>query len=185
MVIARLGALVETDIKKVVALSTLSQLGVMMLAIGLGAPVLAFFHLLTHAFFKALIFLCVGGFIFYRHHSQDLRQIGGFRMEFPLTRSFFLLSGLSLMGIPFLSGFYSKDLILEGVMFGGGNILVIGLRLVATGLTCSYRVRVLVNGVWGVGLFSSVFYVKEESGYLCFSSFILRLGAVMSGCVIN
>jgi NADH-ubiquinone oxidoreductase chain 5 len=182
---ASLGAMVEEDIKKVVALSTLRQLGVIILAIGMGVPILAFFHLLTHAFFKALIFLCVGGFIYYGHHSQDLRQIGGLGVEFPLISSFLLVSSLSLIGMPFLAGFYSKDLILEEGVFGGGNLCAIGLSLVATGLTCSYRVRVLINGVWGVNLCQSISYVKEENGYLCFGGLILRGGGVILGCLIN
>lgn len=93
-------ALVETDLKKVVALSTLSQLGLIFCALGLHSPVLAFYHLITHAMFKALLFLCVGTFIFYHGHRQDIRRIGQLAQTLPLRQRAARLAHLALAGFP-------------------------------------------------------------------------------------
>ena len=106
-------ALFEYDLKKIIALSTLSQLGVMIFSISLGLPYIAFFHLLTHALFKALLFLCAGACIHQVGGPQDLRFFGILVKNSPLIISSINLANLSLCGIPFLSGFYSKDLIVE------------------------------------------------------------------------
>lgn len=121
VLVSGVGACVEVDLKKVVALSTLSQLGVMMFALGIGAYELAFFHLVTHALFKALLFLRVGRVIHSSSGSQELRDIGGLRARIPCSRACWFLSSMCLMGIPFLRGFYSKDLIIEGCLVGGLN----------------------------------------------------------------
>ena len=104
----------QNDIKRIVAYSTLSQLGYMTVALGCSAYSLAIFHLVTH-FFKALLFLGAGSVIIGMHHEQDIRKMGGLFRHMPLTYSLMLIGSLSLMGIPFLSGFYSKDLILLAV----------------------------------------------------------------------
>jgi NADH-ubiquinone oxidoreductase chain 5 len=101
------------DIKKVIAFSTCSQLGYMIFACGLERYNAAFFHLVTHAFFKALLFLAAGAIIHAAFDEQDVRKYGSFRRYLPLTYTCFLIGSLNLMGIPFLSGFYTKDLILE------------------------------------------------------------------------
>jgi len=103
----------EYDMKKIIALSTLSQLGVMMFSISLGLYGLAFFHLVIHALFKALLFLCAGVLIHGVGGSQDIRLCGGLARTFPLIGVCINLANLSLCGLPFLSGFYSKDLIIE------------------------------------------------------------------------
>lgn len=113
LVIAGVSALREFDIKKVVALSTLSQLGVIMFSIGLDFPLLAFFHLITHALFKALLFICVGVLINSHRHCQDLRIIGNLVNQVPATIACLNIANFALCGLPFLSGFYSKDLIIE------------------------------------------------------------------------
>nr|AGO50134.1 NADH dehydrogenase subunit 5 [Kamimuria wangi] len=115
MFMAGLGANFEFDLKKIIALSTLSQLGLMMSILAMGFPGLAFFHLLTHALFKALLFMCAGAIIHNMKDSQDIRFMGGLTNQMPLTAACFNLSNLALCGMPFLAGFYSKDLILEVV----------------------------------------------------------------------
>lgn len=111
--IAGLGANFENDLKKIIALSTLRQLGVIISILALGFPDLAFLHLLTHALFKALLFMCAGVLIHRAGDNQDIRIIGTLVNFIPLTVIIINLANLSLCGFPFLAGFYSKDLILE------------------------------------------------------------------------
>lgn len=108
-----LGANFEIDLKKIIALSTLSQLGVIIFTLSLGLIELAFFHLLSHALFKSLLFLCAGVYIHGAGDCQDIRLLGGVMKSIPVRSLFFGCCSLSLCGFPFLSGFYSKDLILE------------------------------------------------------------------------
>jgi NADH-quinone oxidoreductase subunit L len=107
--------IVQTDIKRVVAYSTLSQLGYMTVALGVSAYPVAVFHLMTHAFFKALLFLGAGSVIMGMHHDQDMRNMGGLRKYMPITWITSLIGSLALIGTPFFSGFYSKDSIIEAV----------------------------------------------------------------------
>lgn len=145
--IAGLRANTECDIKKIIALSTLRQLGVIMVRIGLGAPLLAFFHLITHALFKALLFLCAGTLIHLHHHSQDLRYMGDLNKQMPSISSAIIVSNLALCGTPFLAGFYSKDTILEFAASSPTRIVVIVLFFFATGLTVRYTARFLITVV--------------------------------------
>ena len=105
-------ALTQNDIKKALAYSTCSQLGYMVLAVGLGAPIIAMFHLITHAMFKAMLFLGSGSVILGCHHEQDMREMGGLRKYMPITAITFLIGTLSISGLPFMSGFWSKDMII-------------------------------------------------------------------------
>jgi NADH-quinone oxidoreductase subunit L len=107
--------IIQNDIKRVVAYSTLSQLGYMTVALGASAYSVAIFHLMTHAFFKALLFLGAGSVIIGMHHDQDIRNMGGLRKYMPITWITSLVGSLALIGTPFLSGFYSKDSIIEAV----------------------------------------------------------------------
>jgi len=109
--------IVQNDIKRVVAYSTLSQLGYMTVALGVSAYSVAIFHLMTHAFFKALLFLAAGSVIIGMHHDQDIRNMGGLKKYMPITWITSLVGSLALIGTPFLSGFYSKDSIIEAVQF--------------------------------------------------------------------
>ena len=113
---AGLGANFEFDLKKIIALSTLSQLGLIIRILSIGFYKLAFFHLLTHALFKALLFICAGVIIHNTKNAQDIRFIGNLNIRIPLTCRCFNIANLALCGIPFLAGFYSKDLILEIVI---------------------------------------------------------------------
>lgn len=145
--IAGISAMVECDIKKIIALSTLSQLGVMIVALGLGSAFYAYFHLITHALFKALLFICAGVLIHLHSHSQDLRFMGNLVLQCPLISSAIMVSNLALCGGPFLAGFYSKDLILEYFLFSPNRVVIIFLFYFATGLTAAYTIRFLLSVV--------------------------------------
>jgi len=140
-------ALTQNDIKKVLAYSTVSQLGYMIMALGIGAYKFAFFHLITHAFFKACLFLGSGSVIMAMHHEQDIRKMGGLRKKMPVTYATFLLATLALSGVPLTSGFLSKDGILAGsYAFGsltGYWIFAIVGFLVAA-LTAFYMFRLVI-----------------------------------------
>lgn len=112
---AAAAAITQHDIKKIIALSTTSQLGLIITILGLDQPLLAFLHITIHSFFKALLFLCSGSFIHSLNNEQDLRIIGNLLKTTPITSSFTIIASLSLIGIPFLSGFYSKDTIIETI----------------------------------------------------------------------
>merc|ERR1719347_256241 len=124
MFMAGLGANFETDLKKIIALSTLSQLGVIMRVLALGFPDLAFFHLLAHALFKALLFICAGSIIHRVKDYQDIRIMGGLVYHIPLTSICINLANLALCGTPFLAGFYSKDIILEVAFISSINSII-------------------------------------------------------------
>jgi NADH-quinone oxidoreductase subunit L len=138
-------ALVQTDIKKILAYSTCSQLGYMMLALGVGGWVAGLLHLLTHAFFKALLFLCSGSVIFGCHHEQDVRKMGGLWRKMPVTAFTMLVGVLAISGAPLFSGWYSKDQII-GAALGYGldhrqHILLLILPLLTAGMTAFYMFR--------------------------------------------
>lgn len=140
--IASLSALYERDIKKVVALSTLRQLGVIVIGLGLGLPTLAFFHLVSHALFKALLFICVGVIIHVSGNNQDLRIIGGLWYSIPITCSVLNTANLALFGFPFMAGFYSKDLIIECFIHLNFPIITRALMGVSICLTGGYTMRI-------------------------------------------
>lgn len=140
-------AITECDLKKIIALSTLSQLGVIIARLGIGLVDLTLFHLLTHALFKALLFICAGNLIHLHHHSQDLRSIGNLSQQMPLTISCLFIANMALCGAPFLAGFYSKDLILEISLFNPTNLIAIILFLGATGMTAAYSTRLSISAL--------------------------------------
>nr|QGZ10017.1 NADH dehydrogenase subunit 5 [Eisenia nordenskioldi nordenskioldi] len=180
---AGLSATTECDMKKIIALSTLSQLGMMMAAMGLGMVHLAFFHMVTHALFKALLFICAGSFIHNHMHSQDLRWMGNLSSQMPTTSSCLIIANLALCGFPFMSGFYSKDLIVEASMFYPHNLLMVILMMLAVGLTSFYSVRFSLSVVWGVGSCSP--YIQlQESNSLTTPMLILASMSVISGASI-
>ncbi|HSY19581.1 MAG TPA: NADH-quinone oxidoreductase subunit L [Candidatus Acidoferrales bacterium] len=150
--LAALIAVQQNDIKRIIAYSTLSQLGYMVMAVGLNGPTPAMFHLTTHAFFKALLFLAAGSVIMGMHHKQDIWQMGNLRKKMPLTFVTFLIGALALSGLWPLSGFFSKDSIL-GQAYGQHNYLLFGIGVFIAGLTTFYTFR----------LFFVVFFGKEKS----------------------
>nr|YP_009350241.1 NADH dehydrogenase subunit 5 [Bulbitermes makhamensis]AQP26641.1 NADH dehydrogenase subunit 5 [Bulbitermes makhamensis] len=141
MFMAGLGANFEFDLKSIIALSTLSQLGLMIMTISIGLSGLAFFHLLTHALFKALLFMCAGGVIHSMGDSQDIRFMGGLSIYMPFTSSSLMVSNFALCGMPFLAGFYSSDFILEMFSMSYVNMFGFFLLFVSTGLTVCYSFR--------------------------------------------
>nr|ALO77118.1 NADH deshydrogenase subunit 5 [Entiminae sp. GENSP01] len=141
MFMAGLGANFEFDLKKIIALSTLSQLGLMVSILSLGSYELAFFHLLTHALFKALLFMCAGTFIHTLGNNQDIRYMGCLIYYMPITCLLFNICNLSLCGLPFLSGFYSKDLVVESLSMEYLNIFVYMIYYLSVGLTACYSFR--------------------------------------------
>tara|TARA_B110000881_G_scaffold106479_1_gene93398 strand:- start:891 stop:1397 length:507 start_codon:yes stop_codon:yes gene_type:complete len=129
--------------KKIVAFSTTRQLGLMILAIGIKVPELALFHICTHAFFKALLFLCSGRIIHRLKKEQDIRKIRKRSASLPLTSRCVIIGRLALTGLPFLAGYYSKDLILEASQVSLTNRIRVLLGLVATLFTAIYRMRLI------------------------------------------
>jgi len=146
--------IVQNDIKRVVAYSTLSQLGYMVVALGASAYAAGIFHLMTHAFFKALLFLAAGSVIMAMHHDQDIRHMGGIRKYMPVTYLTSLVGSLALIGFPGFAGFFSKDAIIEAVghadRFGSGYAYVLVL------------VGVFVTALYSFRMFFLVFHGKER-----------------------
>lgn len=140
---ASLGALYEMDLKKIIALSTLRQLGLIIMALRMNMYVLAFFHLLTHALFKASLFLAAGRVIHLFNGRQDVRRLRVVTSCMPITSSLLLICSLSLGGAPFLSAFYSKDKIIEAVLEGSENFLSVFLLSISVILTIIYRFRLV------------------------------------------
>jgi NADH-quinone oxidoreductase subunit L len=132
-------ALRQNDIKKVLAYSTVSQLGLMFVALGLGSYTVALFHVTTHAFFKALLFLGSGSIIHANHHEQDITKMGGLRKYMPITKTVFLIGTLAISGFPLLSGFFSKDEILASALHE--NTVIFGLLILSAALTAVYMFR--------------------------------------------
>jgi NADH-ubiquinone oxidoreductase chain 5 len=141
ILMAGIGANTEIDIKKIIALSTLSQLGLMIIRIGLGLSKFAYFHILSHALFKALLFMCAGNIIHRSNDTQDLRKLGAICLGIPLTTVCLNTANLALCGTPFMAGFYSKDLILEMIIIQETSHFAVILAFIATALTVTYSLR--------------------------------------------
>jgi NADH-quinone oxidoreductase subunit L len=160
-------ALVQTDIKRVLAYSTCSQLGFMMLALGVGGWVAGLLHLLTHAFFKALLFLCSGSVIYGCHHEQDLRKMGGLKAKMPITAFTMLIGVLAIAGTPLFSGWYSKDMILSAslayVSVHPEHFLLFALPAVTAGMTAYYMFRLWFLAFTGTPRDQHVFDHARES----------------------
>nr|YP_010582855.1 NADH dehydrogenase subunit 5 [Tripneustes kermadecensis]UFZ01334.1 NADH dehydrogenase subunit 5 [Tripneustes kermadecensis] len=174
-------AIAQHDIKKIIAYSTTSQLGLMVSAIGIGQPLLAFFHICTHAFFKAMLFLCSGSIIHSLSDEQDLRKMGGLSALLPVTSACLALGSLALMGTPFLAGFYSKDLILEAAGASFLNTLGLSLSIIATMLTAVYSFRIVYfcfSSNPSTGTFSPI---GEENSNLNNALLRLSMGTIISG----
>nr|YP_009509695.1 NADH dehydrogenase subunit 5 [Penion chathamensis]AXF46298.1 NADH dehydrogenase subunit 5 [Penion chathamensis]AXF46311.1 NADH dehydrogenase subunit 5 [Penion chathamensis] len=185
LLMAGIGANYENDLKKIIALSTLSQLGVMMMSLGLGMPYLALFHLYTHALFKALLFLCAGMFIHNSSNIQDIRHMGSLFSQAPLTTTCMNIANLSLCGAPFLSGFYSKDLILELCLSNPTNFLMVLLIFLATGMTAAYSFRLSFCSLWGQIKGPSHHEKQELDPYINWATTILSLAALVAGFALQ
>nr|YP_001994399.1 NADH dehydrogenase subunit 5 [Terebellides stroemii]ABW76479.1 NADH dehydrogenase subunit 5 [Terebellides stroemii] len=185
MLMAGLSALTESDFKKIIALSTLSQLGVMMASLAMGFPTLTLFHLLTHAMFKALLFVCAGSMIHFHLHDQDLRKINNMSIQTPLTMACFLIANLSLCGSPFLAGFYSKDFILEISLFSPMNSMALLMFYIATGVTAAYTVRFLMYSMWSAPSSPPIHNIFDKDPNIFVPALLLTMGAIFSGSSIN
>nr|YP_009434145.1 NADH dehydrogenase subunit 5 [Hycleus phaleratus]APB02798.1 NADH dehydrogenase subunit 5 [Hycleus phaleratus] len=185
MFMSGLGANFEFDLKKIIALSTLSQLGLMMMILSLGDYKLAFFHLLTHALFKALLFMCAGNIIHSMANCQDIRFMGSLVQSLPLTCVYMNICNLSLCGIPFLSGFYSKDLIAEVMSMSYLNIYIYLIFYISIGLTVSYSFRLVYYLFVGDLNFSSLVALSEKSYIMLKSMGLLIFLVVIMGSVLS
>nr|YP_009742195.1 NADH dehydrogenase subunit 5 [Scolytus schevyrewi]QID77578.1 NADH dehydrogenase subunit 5 [Scolytus schevyrewi] len=183
---AGLGASWEYDLKKIVALSTLSQLGFMIFLLSLGSLGPAFFHLLMHALFKALLFMCAGAIIHNQHGSQDIRLMGGVLQAMPFTSTCFIISSSALMGVPFLSGFYSKDLMAEVFSMKFYSMAEYSMFYMSIGATVAYSVRLFLYLFWEFPRAPSLLSMGEEpcggmfSGMLKLVVLVVFMGSSLS-----
>lgn len=181
-------AIVQTDIKRIIAYSTCSQLGYMFFAAGMGAYNVAIFHLFTHAFFKALLFLGAGSVIHAFHDEQNIEKMGGVWKKIPLTYALMLIGTLALTGFPLLAGFYSKDAIIESAYFSkslfAGYAFVIGLSTAF--ITSIYSWRLIFKTFHGKYNNTMSFEKVHESGpVMLIPLLLLAVGAIFSGYMFH
>nr|ALZ49973.1 NADH dehydrogenase subunit 5 [Camponotus atrox] len=182
MFMAGLMANFEMDLKKIIALSTLSQLGLMMMILSLGLKFLAFYHLLTHAVFKSLLFMCAGIMIHFMDNNQDIRFYGMLNEYVPFTMMSFYVSSLALMGFPFLSGFYSKDLIMEMIYMMNFNIFIISFIILSVMFTVSYSLRLIYYIFFSEFKWISLNNIKENM-LMNISMFMLLSLSIFGGAM--
>jgi NADH-ubiquinone oxidoreductase chain 5 len=185
ILIAGATALYEIDIKKVIALSTLSQLGVIITILGLNRPILAYFHLLRHAFFKAILFMCAGIVIHNIKDYQDIRKIRSILNNIPLVYSVIIVANLRLCGLPFLRGFYSKDLILEVILIKNLGIFMYIVILLATFLTVAYSCRIIFLLSSNFRKSEAFFIVRDKDKFIITGIIYLLLLSILGGIILS
>ncbi|MST94523.1 MAG: NADH-quinone oxidoreductase subunit L [Pedosphaera sp.] len=180
--LAALIAVQQNDIKRILAYSTLSQLGYMVMAVGLAAPGAGMFHLTTHAFFKALLFLGAGSVIHALHHEQDIWKMGGLKKKMPVTFWTFLVGTLALCGVPPFSGFYSKDAILAAAADPvHGNVGLFILAVLVAALTTFYMFRLIFVAFLGPVKDQAVDQALESPGIMVWPLRLLAVPSVLAG----
>nr|AZL35827.1 NADH dehydrogenase subunit 5 [Cosmoscarta heros] len=185
MIFSSISANFEFDLKKIIALSTLSQLGFMMCTLMLGFPTMTFFHLLTHALFSALLFLCAGVLIHCMWGNQDIRYMGGMIIQLPIITSCMNISILALCGFPFLAGFYSKDLIIECIMMSSMNFFIFIMFLFSIGLTMMYSFRLVYYSlINNINMFAYLL-VYDNSSNMMYSILIMMMFSVFGGSILS
>jgi len=176
--------LVQNDIKRIIAYSTCSQLGYMFVAMGVGAYSVGMFHLFTHAFFKALLFLGSGSVILAMHHEQDIRKMGGLWRKIPFTYATMLVGTLALTGFPFTAGYYSKDAIIEAAAVGSNSMAVYGfvMTVAAAALTSFYSWRLIFKTFHGEPHDHHHYAAAHESAKVMLVPLaILAIGSIVAG----
>jgi len=178
-------ALTQNDIKRVIAYSTCSQLGYMFFAAGVGAYNASIFHLTTHAFFKALLFLSAGSVIHAMHHEQDMRKMGGLFKKIPFTATMMWIGSLAIIGFPYLSGYYSKESILENAFYASNGIAYFAylVGILTALLTAFYSWRLLFLTFHGENRSNNKTYdhAHESPLVMTVPLFILAIGSIFSG----
>jgi len=185
IIIASVCANYEFDLKRIIALSTLRQLGLIITCLFIQIADLAFFHLLSHATFKSLLFLCSGVMIHFIGGCQDIRSIGCIRLVIPFTCCCFNISNMALCGFPFLSGFYSKDLIIEIMSFSGVNLFGGFLIYSSLGLTSLYRIRLFFYTIISKFNYTSFLRLGDDISSIKYRLFFLRIFSIFFGCSYN
>nr|YP_010140033.1 NADH dehydrogenase subunit 5 [Hylica paradoxa]QQK57677.1 NADH dehydrogenase subunit 5 [Hylica paradoxa] len=185
MVFSSFCAMFEYDLKKIIAFSTLSQLGLMMSSLYMGFPVFCYFHMLSHAMFKSLLFLCAGIFIYYMGNNQDIRNMGSVCFFVPFTTSCFNISNMSLCGVPFLSGFYSSDLIIDISSFNGMSVFFFFFYYVSLGMTSFYSSRLFYYSMMMNYKGFTFVLISESLNMMSFGIFFLCIFSVFFGCFFS
>nr|QQQ88588.1 NADH dehydrogenase subunit 5 [Hyalella nefrens] len=185
MLMAGWGANFEVDLKKIVALSTLSQLGLMMMILSMGMKNVAFFHMISHAMFKSTLFMSAGVMIHMSNSAQDTRFMGGMGGSSPTLMTMFSVMNMSLLGFPFLSGFFSKDLSLDITISSLYNMFVLTLIVIATGMTVSYSLRVIYLAVTNNTNNKSAYTLEDSDSTVITSMLILFFMGVLMGYLFS